>query len=176
MGPDRWPDADMLPFGSLRPHPGWGEPRQARLTPDETRTAFTLWAIARSPLILGGNLTEMDPRLRAQLTNRDVIALDQDDRISRSVSPANAPTGLRVWLSGPRRGAVDTVALFNVSDAPLRVDVPWTMLGLSAGAFAACDLWTRAVSPPSEQVSLPVAPHGVVLLRVRSGDAPSICG
>jgi hypothetical protein len=55
-GQGRWPDADMLPIGSLRPHPGWGEPRQSRLTPDEARTLFSLWAIARSPLILGANL------------------------------------------------------------------------------------------------------------------------
>ena len=35
--PGNWPDADMLPFGALAPHPGWGEPRQSRLTPDEER-------------------------------------------------------------------------------------------------------------------------------------------
>jgi alpha-galactosidase len=54
-----WPDADMLPFGSLTPHPGWGAPRQSRLTRNEEQTQFTLWCIARSPLILGGNLTEL---------------------------------------------------------------------------------------------------------------------
>ena len=49
-----WPDADMLPEGWLGPHPGWGEARQSRLTHDEQQTEFTLWAIARSPLIFGG--------------------------------------------------------------------------------------------------------------------------
>ena len=48
--PGNWPDADMLPFGALfSPHPGWGDARQSRLTPDEERSQFTLWAIARSP-------------------------------------------------------------------------------------------------------------------------------
>src|ERR1035441_5966710 len=46
---------DMLPWGWLGPHPGWGEARQSLLTHDEQRTEFTLWAIARSPLILGAN-------------------------------------------------------------------------------------------------------------------------
>src|SRR3569833_2205735 len=37
-GEGRWPDADMLPFGMLTPHPGWGIPRASRLSMDEERT------------------------------------------------------------------------------------------------------------------------------------------
>ena len=51
--PGNWPDADMLPFGSLTPHPGWGDPRSSRLTQDEIRSQFLLWAMARSPLDFG---------------------------------------------------------------------------------------------------------------------------
>ncbi len=40
--PGRWPDADMLPFGYLGPAPGYGEPRQTKLTHDEQRSFFTL--------------------------------------------------------------------------------------------------------------------------------------
>ena len=40
--PGNWPDEDMLPEGSLTPHPGWGDPRQSRYTQDEQRTEFTL--------------------------------------------------------------------------------------------------------------------------------------
>jgi len=39
--PGNWPDPDMLPEGSLTPHPGVGEPRQSRLTRDEQQTEFT---------------------------------------------------------------------------------------------------------------------------------------
>jgi hypothetical protein len=165
-GPGRWPDADMLPFGSLRPHPGWGDPRLSRLTPEETRTAFTLWAIARSPLILGGNLTEMPAWLREVLTNRVIIGLNQEDRSSRPVVPANAPTGLRVWASGPRGGPVDTIAIFNVAEVPLTIDVPWSALGLADRPFAACNLWAHTPLPPSAQIAATVAPHGVLALRV----------
>jgi alpha-galactosidase len=55
-GPGSWPDPDMLPEGWLGPHPGWGQPRQTRETPDEQRTEFALWAITRSPLVMGANL------------------------------------------------------------------------------------------------------------------------
>ena len=40
--PGRWPDLDMLPLGYLGPAPGWGKPRQTRLTHAEQRTLFTL--------------------------------------------------------------------------------------------------------------------------------------
>ncbi|HZU85211.1 MAG TPA: hypothetical protein VE987_19900, partial [Polyangiaceae bacterium] len=51
-GPGHWPDADMLPIGSLRPVAGWGEPRETRLTRDEQRTLVTFWCIVRSPLMM----------------------------------------------------------------------------------------------------------------------------
>ncbi|HEY0316227.1 MAG TPA: hypothetical protein VGC28_08180 [Sphingomonas sp.] len=47
--PGGWPDADMLPLGRL----ALGA-RDTRFTPDEQRTLMMLWAIARSPLIMGG--------------------------------------------------------------------------------------------------------------------------
>jgi hypothetical protein len=159
----------LLPFGSLRPLPCWGDPRRSRLTGAETRTAFTLWAIARSPLILGGNLTEMGAPLRALLTNADVIALNQEKRTSRPLDP---PPGLggeaRLWLSGPNGGAADTLAIFNLSDTPLRMDARWPALGLADGRVVACDLWSRSELPSADNAALNVAPHDVVLLRVRA--------
>jgi hypothetical protein len=118
----------------------------------------------------------MPPWLHDVLANRDVIALNQEDRASRPVSPPHAPTGLRVWVSGPRGRAVDTIAIFNVADAPLTIDVPWSALGLVDGAFAACSLWSRAPLPTSTQAGLTIAPHGVVALRVSSAaGASSAC-
>ena len=84
-GPGNWPDADMLPEGWLGPNPGWGEARQSRLTPDEQRTEFTLWAVTRSPLILGGNLTRLDDFTRSLLTNQTVLFVDQYATYSRPV-------------------------------------------------------------------------------------------
>src|SRR5579884_1672148 len=126
VGDGSWPDADMLPLGSLHPHPGWGDPRDSRLSEKESRTALTLWSIARSPLILGGNLTQQPEFLRAMLTNKDVIALNQADRVSRPVESIAIPTDMRVWVSRLRNGPVDTVAMFNVGELPIRVNLPWS--------------------------------------------------
>lgn len=170
VAPGSWPDADMLPFGSLRPHPGWGEPRESRLTETETRTAFTLWAIARSPLILGGNLTEAPAFLRPLLTNDHVIQLNQGNRTSRPIETLPATLGeARVWVSGPRNGAVDTVAIFNVGETAMRVDEEWNALGLPAPRYSGCNLWTGAAMPAGKAVAVTIAPHDVALLRVSPG-------
>ena len=83
-GPGNWPDPDMLPEGWLGPHPGWGEARQSRLTPDEQRTEFTLWAVTRSPLIFGGNLTRLDDFTRSLITNQNVLFVDQNADLQSS--------------------------------------------------------------------------------------------
>jgi hypothetical protein len=175
VAPGSWPDADMLPFGSLYPHPGWGDPRESRLSETETRTAFTLWAIARSPLILGGNLTEAPAFLRVILTNKAVIALNQHDRVSRSITgiPGLAPDAA-IWVSGPRNGKADTVAIFNIGETPLQIDLRWSELGFSPARMGARDLWTGALKEPSDRAQLTISPHDVVLLRLcEAGCAPN---
>ena len=167
VAPGSWPDADMLPFGSLFPHAGWGAPRHSRLTQAETRTAFTLWSIARSPLILGGNLTEMDAWLHPLLTNRSIIALNQGDRTSRPIDTLPAEfAGAKVWISASRGRAPDTLAIFNVSEAPLSARVPWQAIGLAAGRSSACDLWSGQVIAAADDASVTIAPHDVAVLQL----------
>ena len=66
-----WPDADMLPFGLVE----LGRP--TRFTRDEQILCMTLWCIARSPLIVGSDLTRLDPFTRDLLTNPEVLAVNQ---------------------------------------------------------------------------------------------------
>jgi len=97
--PGHGPDAGMLPIGMLAPKPGWGEPRASRLTFDEQRTQFVLWAIARSPLILGSNLTELDELTRSLITNQGLIEMNQGAWTSHPA--AGLPAGdenVRVWV------------------------------------------------------------------------------
>jgi hypothetical protein len=168
--PGRWPDADMLPFGSLQPHPGWGEPRRSRLTEDEMRTAFTLFAIAHSPLILGGDLIALDPAERALLVNRDIIALNQRAGASRPVTaPAAALAATRIWISTPAGASrPDTVAIFDTGDTAMEVQAQWSDLGLPARAWSARDLWTGEKRAASLGARVTVPAHGVVVYRLSS--------
>jgi hypothetical protein len=167
-GPGHWPDADMLPFGSLAPSPGWGEPRPTRLTDEEERSALTLWSIARSPLILGGNLTQLDAFTRQLITNRPVLEVNQTARSSRLLT--GLPPGLervRIWLAAvPWRGRdVSVVAVFNLDDSPQPVRADWADLGIPPGVHRMSDLWSGRVASGTG-VDLTLPPHGCVIYRL----------
>ena len=64
-GPGHWNDPDMLEVGN-------------GLSDAENRAHFTLWCMMAAPLILGNDLTDMSAETLAVITNKDVIAIDQD--------------------------------------------------------------------------------------------------
>lgn len=163
-GPGHWPDADMLPFGMLAPHPGWLQARKSRLTADEMRTVFTLWSIARSPLVLGANLPQMDPTTEALLTNPEVIAVDQHST-ANSVR-VHTPESW-VWTARATSAKGEYVALFNVSDHALTMEYTWRRLGLSAGSHTVRDLWLHKNLGVMGGVKVTLAPHACALYRVQ---------
>ena len=55
----------------------------AGITVEEYRAHFSLWAILAAPLIAGNDLRNMKPEIREILTNKEVIAVDQDLSESR---------------------------------------------------------------------------------------------
>lgn len=116
--PGDWPDADMLPVGELRPRPDVGPgPRTSRLTADEQQTLITLWSIGRSPLILGANLTLLDPSTLRLLTNRDVLRIDQTATASREVLHRG---DMIAWTADLPNGQ-SAIALFNLGDTPMNL-------------------------------------------------------
>ena len=165
--PGHWPDADMLPLGSLRPAAGWGEPRDSRLTHDEQRTLITLWAMFRSPLIMGGNLLLADAWTTSLLTNAEVIAIDQHSKENR---PAFTSESLVVWTARPETGRDYYVAIFNVSDSAQPVRLALSELGLTAGVYQLRDLWERRNLGSAKAIELSsLAAHACVLYRVSPG-------
>jgi len=169
-----WPDADMLPEGSLTPHPGWGEPRQSRLTHDEQQTEFTLWAIARSPLILGANLTKLDDFTRSLVTNQNVLFMNQSLTFSRSLDAASLPAGFehaRVWrgsINAPgARNYAEFIALFNLGDQPATLRASWKQLGLEGGKHTARNLWTDKAAKEAKEISVTLPAHGSAIYQVQ---------
>jgi hypothetical protein len=171
--PSDWPDADMLPFGQLRPSPGWGKPRDSRLTQDEQYTQMTLWAMARSPLILGANLTLLDAATLTMLTNKGVIAIDQTSIENAEVLHEN---GLIAWRAKLPNGRV-ALALFNTSDATVQVDR--TLADFDVSLAAHCwrlrDVWTgdvlsdgacpgRSGVIPKQRIRRELRPHASLLV------------
>jgi len=162
--PGHWPDADMLPIGSLRPAAGWGEPRETRLTHDEQRTMLTLWSIFRSPLIMGGNLTQADAWTKSLLTNSEVITVDQH---SIDNKPVVTTDDIVVWTAKPETGKGLYVTIFNVSDQQQAANYSLKDLGLPSSSYRVRDLWEGHELGVAASVNVTLRPHASVLYFVR---------
>jgi alpha-galactosidase len=158
-----WPDADMLPIGHLGPVPGYGPVRDTKLTPDEQRTLLTLWSIARSPLILGANLTRMKDSTTSLLTNPEVIAVDQHSLGARPVITTDKTV---VWVSRPRKGSGYWIGVFNVSDTEATPEYGWNQLGLTGASYRQRDLWERKDVGSAARLKVTLRPHASVLYEV----------
>jgi alpha-galactosidase len=173
VNPNNFPDPDMLPWGYLGPHPGWGQPRQSRETHDEQRTEFTLWAITRSPLILGCNLTRLDDFTRALITNQAVLFMNQNLTYSRPVDVSTVPgfQNARVWrgtIDSPgARNYAEFFAFFNLADQPSTLKIAWKQLGLDADKHPAENLFTGNTLKSAKEISLTLPAHGSALFQVR---------
>ncbi len=156
-GPGGWPDADMLPLGRL----ALGQ-RDTKFTPAEQRTLMTLWSIARSPLIMGGDLRHLDAPTLALLTNPEVIAVNQASTANR---PLQVQDGMRAWTARAMNGAT-YLALFNPGEKALRpgVDLRWLNL---KGPVRIRDLWARRdLGTAATRVEADLSPHGAGLYRL----------
>jgi hypothetical protein len=162
--PGHWPDADMLPLGDLGPAPGWGKPRQCRLTHDEQRTLMTLWSIFPSPLMIGGDLTKADDWTESLLTNKEVLAVDQHSTANR---PAIATVTTFVLIAEtPARDAY-YLAAFNRTERPVDLSYAWKELGLNDGEYSVRDLWEHKDLASAKRFAVHLAPHASVVYRIQ---------
>jgi alpha-galactosidase len=163
-GPGHFPDADMLPLGAIRQVGRGGQ--HTHFTPDEQVTMMTLWSIARSPLIMGGDLTKLDGFTLSLLTNAEVMAVDQHSENNHQLFNRDGSIG---WLADASHSNDKYLALFNTTDAPAHVPVDVTAFGLGDSVHVR-DLWKQSdiVNTVSGQFAPTVPPHGAGLYRVSS--------
>jgi alpha-galactosidase len=151
-GPGHWNDPDMLEIGN------------GGMTQEQYRQHMTLWVILAAPLLAGNDLSKMSPSTLALLTNREVIAVDQDplgkqgDRVSA--------TGLSEIWAKPLSGDAKAVALFNRADKPASITLHLSEVGFGSGAKLR-DLWQgKDVAAASGAYTPTVPAYGAVLLKV----------
>jgi alpha-galactosidase len=109
-GEGHFPDADMLPLGAIRLAPGYGGPAHTRFTQEEQYTMMCLWSIARSPLMMGGDMTRNDAFTLSLLTNAEVIAVNQDSTGNRQLFNREGFIG---WIADVPRSKDKYLAVFN---------------------------------------------------------------
>ncbi|MGA3135947.1 MAG: glycoside hydrolase family 27 protein [Terracidiphilus sp.] len=153
-GPGHWNDPDMLEVGN------------GKLTLAENRSHFSWWAILAAPLLAGNDLPNMKPEIKAILTNRDVIAIDQDP-LGRQGSRAYSEGEVEVWTR-PLSGGALAIAVFNVGDNrysthPFHLNL--ARLGLH-GPQSGKDLWTGKSITLIDNQPLELPSHDVLLVRV----------
>lgn len=151
-GPGHWNDPDMLEVGN------------GGMTEDEYRTHMSLWAILAAPLLAGNDLSKMSPETLAMLTNKDIIAVDQD-KLGKQGDRVWAVGPMELW-SKPLSGGAKAVAMFNRADTARPITFKLSDVGFGQGAKLK-DLWTgKEVEAKDGSYTALVPRHGVVLLRV----------
>ena len=159
--PGAWPDADMLPLGRL----ALGQ-RDTKFTPDEQRTLMTLWSIARSPLIMGGDLRYLDGPTLALLTNREVLAVNQ---FSTDNQPHFVEDGMHVWSARTADRAHRYLALFNTMKDARELTVPLRLLGINEPVRVR-DLWSGTeLGIMPTRIAQRIPGHGAGLYRLSAG-------
>jgi hypothetical protein len=159
--PGAWNDPDMLVLGWV----GWGPNlRPTRLTPDEQYTHMSLWCLLSSPLLLGCDLTRLDPFTLNLLTNDEVLAINQDP-LGKQATPIIKDGQIQVWAKDLHDGG-NAVGVFNLGDTVAEFEVDFSALGIKDRQKTR-DLWRqRDIGPFHEKHKVRIAPHGVVLLKV----------
>jgi hypothetical protein len=161
--PGAWPDADMLPLGHIGLRAERGGDRTSRFTHDEAQTVMSLWSIAQSPLMFGGDLPTSDPFTISLLTNDEVLAVDQ----SGSHGYPFWQSGARVaWVADTPKENSKYLGVFNAGDRPGEIRVDWGALRLPDRCVLR-DLWQKQDLGKIEKgFTFRLPPHGSGLFRV----------
>ena len=154
-GPGHWNDPDMLEVGN------------GKLTPDENRTHMGMWAMLAAPLLAGNNLSQLPPEVNAILTNREIIAIDQDP-LGKEADRIYAEGPIEIWVR-PLADGSRALAIFNFGEqrSYLRgISLHLEEAGAADG-WRARDVWmAKDLGPISDSTPFTIPRHGSIILRL----------
>jgi alpha-galactosidase len=154
-GPGHWNDPDMLEVGN------------GGMSKEEYRAHFSMWAMFSAPLLAGNDISNMTADTKEILTNKEVIAIDQDP-LGQQGRRVKKTGDLEIWSKQLQDGG-RAVALLNRGPAAAKISVAWTDIGYPDAISASVrDLWTKKESSMVKGgYSVEVPSHGVVMIRVK---------
>jgi alpha-galactosidase len=162
-GPNHWNDPDMLEVGN-------------GLTPAQNRSHFSLWAMLASPLIAGNDLRSMSEDTKSVLTNKEVIAVNQDVTGIQGFRYSNKDS-VQTWFK-PLANGEWSVCFVNRSSVPKTVDFNWQAenvvdnifnktLDTKTTIYKLRDLWTRKDAGTTKKpLKSTIQPYDVLMLRL----------
>src|SRR5438874_2550152 len=128
--PGHWNDPDMLEIGN------------GGMTDTEYRTHMSLWSMLAAPLIAGNDLRDMTPAIHDILTNKEVIAIDQDPA-GKQATRISKSGDQEIWIR-PLSGGAQAVALFNRTKDDAKMTLKWSDLGITSKPKRVRDLWAHS--------------------------------
>jgi len=170
-GPNGWNDPDMLEVGVEK-----FDNVVERLTDVEARAHFSVWAIMSAPLIAGNDLVymmEREPEIREILTNKDVIAINQDALGYQGVPvrTSGSESELEVWAKPINESGGRAVVLLNKGEMPAEMSVEFADIGLAAGRAIVTDLWAHTgLGTHRDRFTAMVEPHEGKTLKVKGNE------
>ncbi|GAA1369823.1 NPCBM/NEW2 domain-containing protein [Catellatospora chokoriensis] len=150
-GPGHYNDPDYLA-------PGLG------MSDEEFRTQMTLWAAAAAPLVVGSDVRKLSQTSVDILTNRDVLAINQDRAAVQAVRIGPAGT-TETWVKRLANGD-RAVVLLNRGDLAQTLTAQAAATGLAGSRFTVRNAWTGQDTESAGTLSAAVPAHGAALLRV----------
>lgn len=152
-GPGHWNDPDMLEVGN------------GGMTDTEYRTHFSMWSVMAAPLLIGSDLRKASAETFEILSNREVIAVDQDPLGKQGTVVSSA--GGRWVVAKEMQDGSRAVALFNETGSAQRIATTAAAVGLpKADGYTMRDLWAHSSYNTAGTLAATVPAHGTVLLRV----------
>ena len=162
-GPNHWNDPDMLEVGNGMPL-------------SEDRTHFSIWSMMAAPLIAGNDIRKMTKETQAILTDKEVIAIDQDVLGIQGFKYADQDS-LQTWFK-PLKNGDWAVCFLNRSSVPKRAHFNWKTesvtddlnhISLNANTitYKVYNVWAKKeAGTTAKDISATILPHDVLLLRL----------
>jgi alpha-galactosidase len=162
-GPGHWNDPDMLEVGN-------------GLTVAENRAHFSLWCMLAAPLMSGNDPRKMEESTRQILTNREVIAIDQDS-LGIEAMRVTRQDSVESWFKPLSNGGW-AVCILNRSSTPKKIEYNWKAIAFtdtvsnrkfdgSALTYHIRDVWAaRAAGDTKKPVSGNLGPHDVLVFKL----------
>jgi alpha-galactosidase len=154
-GPGHWNDPDMLEVGN------------GGMTDNEYRTQFTMWSLLAAPLIAGNDLRNMSPKIHVILTNKEVIAVNQDP-LGRQGQRVWKNDDAEVWSKQLNDGS-RAVVLLNRGSSEKEIAVNWKDIGYPDNIAASVrDLWQhKDAGKFTGKFSATVPSHAATMITVK---------
>jgi alpha-galactosidase len=163
-GPGHWNDPDMMEIGR-------------GMTLNEDRAHFSMWAMLAAPLMAGNDLRNMKKEVTEVLTNKDVLAVDQDSLGVQGLKFNDNENGVETWVK-PLKNSDWAICFLNKSEQKQKIDFDWAKkyiaddiskktLNTNETTYSIKDLWTKKnLGSTKKNLIAEIPSHDVLMVRL----------